>query len=29
MEEKRITITENDFKKATMEVMDEMIKDEK
>lgn len=29
MEEKKITITEDDFKKATMEVMDEMTKDEK
>ena len=29
MEEKKITITEDDFKKATMEVMEEMMKDEK
>ena len=28
MEEKRITITKDDFKKATMEVMDELMKNE-
>lgn len=28
MEEKRITITKDDFKKATTEVMDELMKNE-